>query len=154
MKIHVLERTQHLAAPLDEVFGFFSDACNLQAITPPWVGFRIHTPAPIDMGKDTQIEYTLRLAGIPLRWRTRITEWDPPHRFVDVAERSPYALWEHAHTFESDGDGVRMTDSVRYALPFGPLGSLAHALIVRRALDAIFDYRRDHIHAAAGWSER
>ena len=141
MKIHRLEREQWIPASLDDVFAFFSDAGNLEAITPPWLHFRILTPRPIAMCAETRIAYRLRLAGVPISWRTRIARWEPPHGFVDVQERGPYALWEHTHRFEPCGDGVRMTDVVRYALPLGPLGGVAHALAVRAALAAIFDHR-------------
>ncbi|MCU0668659.1 MAG: SRPBCC family protein [Myxococcota bacterium] len=141
MKIHVLEREQWIPATRERVFAFFADAANLETLTPPWLGFRILTPLPIAMRDDARIEYRIRLAGVPLRWRTRIVRWDPPLGFVDVQESGPYALWEHTHRFEPCGDGVRMTDVVRYALPLGPLGGVAHALAVRAALAAIFDYR-------------
>lgn len=141
MKVHLLQREQWIPAPVDRVFAFFSDAGNLEAITPPWVHFRIRTPRPIAMHVDAKIEYRLQLAGVPLAWRTRITSWDPPHGFVDRQESGPYALWEHTHRFTPCGDGILMEDLVRYALPLGPLGALAHALAVRAALAAIFDYR-------------
>lgn len=152
MKVHRLEREQWIAAPLDDVFAFFADAGNLEAITPPWLRFRILTPRPIPMHTDARIEYRLHLAGVPLSWRTRIASWDPPRGFVDVQESGPYALWEHTHRFEPCGGGVLMRDVVRYALPLGPLGSVAHALAVRAALAAIFDHRfaaiRERIPAA------
>ena len=93
------------------------------------------------MQAGARIEYWLRLAGIPVRWRTAIQSWDPPDGFVDVEERGPYALWEHTHRFAPCSGGTLMRDSVRYALPLGPLGALAHALAVRAALAAIFDHR-------------
>jgi ligand-binding SRPBCC domain-containing protein len=139
-RIHTLEREQLLPISLDEVFAFFSDAGNLDSITPPWVGFRFITPLPIAMQKDAIIEYRLRLAGVPLRWRTRIVSWDPPHGFLDVQERGPYALWEHHHQFAPCTGGVLMRDLIRYALPLGPLGALAYPA-VRAALAAIFDHR-------------
>lgn len=139
-RIHILEREQWLPASPEQVFAFFSDAGNLDAITPPWVGFRFITPLPIAMQKDARIEYQLRLAGVPLRWRTRIVTWDPPHGFLDVQESGPYALWEHLHQFAPCDGGVFMRDLVRYALPLGPLGALASPL-VRASLAAIFDYR-------------
>lgn len=141
MQIHRLERIQLIQRPLSEVFAFFSDAGNLQAITPSFLGFRILTPLPIEMRAGARIDYALSLAGIPLRWQTRITEWEPEARFVDEQERGPYTLWRHLHEFESLGDATRIRDVVDYALPFGLLGALAHALWVRRTLDAIFDYR-------------
>jgi ligand-binding SRPBCC domain-containing protein len=152
-RVHVLEREQWLPHPLERVFAFFADAANLEAITPPWLRFRIVTPLPIAMRRDARIEYRIALAGVPLRWRTRIAAWEPGVRFVDVQERGPYALWEHAHDFRRCGDGVLMRDTVRYALPFGALGAVAHALAVRAALAAIFDYRyariRERFPAAA-----
>jgi ligand-binding SRPBCC domain-containing protein len=136
-----LQREQWLARPIDEVFAFFADAKNLEAITPPWLGFRILTPEPILIGAGTLIHYRLRWHGLPLRWLTEIAEWNPPRSFVDVQRRGPYALWHHTHQFEPHKDGTWMRDFVRYALPLGLLGSLMHRLIVRRNLEAIFDYR-------------
>jgi ligand-binding SRPBCC domain-containing protein len=135
-----------LPLPPEEVFPFFGDALNLEAITPPWLGFRVVTPGPIEMAAGAGIEYRLRLHGIPIRWRTTIAVWDPPHRFVDVQLGGPYRMWHHTHDFEPAADGgTLMRDTVRYALPFGPLGAAAHRLLVRRDLEAIFDYRREAV---------
>jgi hypothetical protein len=139
--VHTLEREQVLPVPPARAFDFFADALNLEAITPPWLRFRVTSRYPIEMREGALIEYRLRLHGLPIRWVTRIEVWDPPRRFVDVQLRGPYALWEHTHTFETAADGVIIRDRVRYALPFGPLGWLAHALFVRRDLARIFDYR-------------
>lgn len=144
MNLHVLERTQHLSRAPEEVFPFFADAVNLERITPPWLGFRVVTPEPIEMRRGTLIDYRLRLHGVPLSWSTEIALWDPPHRFVDVQLSGPYRLWHHTHTFEPNGDGTLMRDLVRYALPLGPLGEVAHRLLVRRDLERIFACR----HAA------
>jgi ligand-binding SRPBCC domain-containing protein len=146
MAMHVVAREQLLPRPPDQVFPFFADAHNLEAITPPWLGFRVVTPQPIEMGPGTLIEYRLRLHRLPIRWRTTIAVWDPPRRFVDVQLEGPYRMWHHAHDFEAAPDGgTLMRDTVRYALPFGPLGALAHRAVVRRDLAAIFDYRRDAV---------
>ncbi len=149
-----LQRRQTLHAPLESVFAFFSDAGNLAAITPPWLGFTILTPLPVEMREGLRLDYRIRLAGVPLRWRTEIVQWDPPRGFVDRQERGPYALWEHRHRFHADGALVQMADEVRYRLPLGPIGRLAHALAVRRALEAIFDYRRDRIDERFGSAAR
>lgn len=147
MTVHVLTREQSLPGSPDTVFPFFAAARNLEAITPPWLGFHVVTPEPIAMAPGTLIEYRLRLRGIPLRWRTRIAEWEPGRRFVDEQLSGPYALWHHTHEFRpapaADGAPPRtvMRDTVRYALPLGPLGELAHRLLVRRDLDRIFDFR-------------
>lgn len=149
VKVHVLERNQRLALPAAEAFAFYADALNLEAITPPWLAFRVATAGPVAMRCGTLIDYRLRLHGVPIRWRTRIVAWEPPERFVDVQLRGPYALWEHTHTFEPDGaHAVVIRDRVRYALPFGALGRLAHALFVRRDLERIFDYRRRAVACA------
>jgi ligand-binding SRPBCC domain-containing protein len=149
VKVYSLEREQSVPASLPRVFAFFSDAANLEAITPPWLGFRIRTPLPIEMREGARIEYTLRLGGIPVRWRTAITRWTPPAGgradFVDVQESGPYALWEHTHEFEVRDGSVRMTDRVRYALPLGPLGRAAHALLVRALLVRIFEHRSQRV---------
>ncbi|MEA2468615.1 MAG: hypothetical protein QOJ57_2741 [Thermoleophilaceae bacterium] len=141
MALHILSREQQLPASPAEVFPFFGDARNLEAITPPWLGFRVITPEPIEMAPGTLIEYRLKLHAIPIRWRTTIAVWEPPHRFVDVQLSGPYRMWHHTHDFSvaPDGHGTLMRDTVRYALPFGPLGSLAHSLLVRRDLARIFD---------------
>ncbi len=147
MRLHVLRREQHLPQPPDESFAFFGDAHNLEDITPPWLGFRVVTPRPIAMHPGTLIEYRLRLHGLPIHWRTRIALWDPPLRFVDVQIDGPYRLWHHTHEFEPDGEGTRMTDTVRYGLPLGPLGEIARAVLVRRDVEAIFDHRAEAIPA-------
>ena len=141
MKVHVLEREQVLGPPPGAVFPFFADARNLEAITPPLLRFRVVTPGPIEMGKGTRLRYRLRLHGVPIGWDTVIAAWEPPHRFVDVQTRGPYAIWHHTHAFAPHDGGTRMRDTVRYAIGFGPLGELAHRALVQRDLDAIFDFR-------------
>jgi ligand-binding SRPBCC domain-containing protein len=147
MRTHLLERSQRLVRPPEEVFPFFADALNLQAITPAWLHFRVLTPEPLTMAVGTLLEYRLRLHGLPLRWLTRIEVWEPPVRFVDVQVRGPYRLWHHTHTFAPAGDGTLMGDRVRYALPLGPLGEVAHAVVVRRDLDRIFAFRHAVVRA-------
>ena len=146
MRIHVLEREQRIPAPPEAVFPFFEDAGNLEAITPPFLGFRVVTARPIAMRPGALIEYRLKLHGVPVRWRTRIERLDPPFMFVDAQLSGPYRLWHHTHVFEPDGrGGTIMRDRVRYALPFGPLGTIAHALFVRRDLRRIFDFRHEAV---------
>lgn len=150
-RIHVLERRQRVPLPIDAAFAFYGDAHNLERITPPWLGFEVTTPAPIEMGVGTLIEYRLCLHRVPVRWRTRIEAWEPPHRFVDAQVRGPYALWEHTHTFAEDGpEATIIGDRVRYSIPFGPLGEVADRLLVRRDLKRIFDYRRDAVGRELG----
>ena len=151
MRVHVLQREQHLAAEPERVFPFFAEARNLEAITPPLLRFRVLTPDPVEMRAGTFLQYRLRLHGVPVGWDTIIQAWEPPHRFVDVQVRGPYALWHHTHTFApAPGGGTLMRDEVRYAIGFGPLGELAHRLLVRRDLEAIFAFRAERVPALLG----
>lgn len=124
----------------DAVFEFFANAENLGAITPDNLKFRILTPQPIVMAEGTLIEYRIRLWGIPLQWRTRILEWDPPHSFVDEQLRGPYKSWIHTHRFIQIDGGTVIEDEVNYTLRFGWVGALA-APIVRREVSRIFEFR-------------
>lgn len=136
----VLRTSVLLPHPIERVFPFFAAAENLGRITPPELGFVIRTPPPIEMRVGTLIDYTIKLWGAPLRWRTEITRWNPPREFEDSQVRGPYAKWVHRHTFTAVGAQTRMEDEVRYRLPFGPLGRLAH-FVVQRQLRRIFAYR-------------
>ncbi len=143
---HVLERSTWIDRPIEEVYAFFADAGNLQRITPPELRFRIRTPLPIDMKRGALIEYRLALFGVPFGWRTEISEWDPPHRFVDRQLAGPYRQWVHTHEFLSERGGTRMRDTVLYSLPLAALGLVALP-VVRRQLTRIFDYRERTIQA-------
>jgi ligand-binding SRPBCC domain-containing protein len=150
MAIYALRREQLVPRPLEEVFAFFSDARNLQKITPPWLNFQILTPEPIDIQPGTLLEYRLKWHGLGIRWRTRIVTWNPPHVFTDEQIRGPYRLWNHTHTFTAEAGGTRMVDVVNYQLPLGILGAMAHRLAVRRDLERVFDYRQQVIASAFG----
>jgi ligand-binding SRPBCC domain-containing protein len=138
LKTFEFAASQFIPLPQEQVFAFFSDATNLEAITPPWLNFEITSPQPIDIHEGVVIDYRLRVRGIRLNWRTLIRTWDPPHRFVDEQIRGPYRLWHHEHRFERVDGGTRMQDRVRYA-PIG--GALINALFVRRDVERIFQYR-------------
>ncbi len=141
MAEHTLHREQVTKCPRDEVFAFFADAGNLERITPPELNFKILSPQPIDVKKGALIDYRLKLRGISLTWKTEITEWNPPHSFVDTALKSPYRQWIHRHKFNVGEKGETiMEDIVRYRLPLEPFGDLAHWL-VKKELNYIFDYR-------------
>lgn len=145
MRVHVLERTQLIQRPVDQVFRFFATASNLERITPPFLRFEMLTPEPDEMGVGTRLEYLLHVHGIPIRWISRIDAWNPGHSFVDRQLRGPYALWEHTHEVEPHLHGTLSRDRVRYALPLGVLGEVANRLLVQRDLRRIFDYRREAI---------
>jgi len=142
-----LRRSLIIPRPRDEVFAFFSDALNLERITPEFLRFRVLTPAPIAMYPGTIIDYELRLYGVRFRWRTRIEAFDPPTKFIDMQVRGPYRLWRHTHEFEKVPGGTEMRDRVEYDLPFGPVGKIARAIFVRRSVEEIFDYRNRTILA-------
>lgn len=139
MKIHTLETSIFLPRAREEVFAFFADAGNLELLTPPWLNFSILTPQPIPMREGTRIQYRLRLHGVPLRWESEITCWEPPLRFVDEQRRGPYRLWVHEHRFEEEKGGTRVSDRVRYAVPGG---ELINRLFVAPDLNRIFRYRQ------------
>ena len=128
-----------LARPLSEVFPFFSDARNLEALTPPWLRFEVLTPRSIEMKPGALIDYRLKVRGIPMSWRSEITVWEPPYRFVDEQRNGPYSLWIHEHRFrEEDGETI-CEDKIRYAVPGG---ALVNALFVKRDVEKIFAFRR------------
>lgn len=140
MQCATLRSRQLVQATLDEVFPFFSDARNLERLTPPWLRFKIVTPEPIPMAAGALIDYRLTWRGLPLRWRTEIEAWEPPFFFVDRQVRGPYRLWRHEHHFEVHRGGTMVEDRVSYSA-IG--GRLAHRLIVTRDVEAIFAYRRE-----------
>jgi ligand-binding SRPBCC domain-containing protein len=135
MRLHT---ARWLPVPLEEVFGFFSDASNLQALTPSWVHFQILTPAPIAMRTGAVIDYRIRIHGIRITWQSEITVWDPPHRFVDVQVRGPYTRWVHTHSFIAERGGTTVADEVDFDVPLGFLVGW----FVKRDVGKIFAYRQ------------
>jgi ligand-binding SRPBCC domain-containing protein len=142
VKIFEHRSTLWIPRPLAEVFPFFSEARNLELLTPPWLRFEVLTPEPIPMRIGTLIDYRLRVRGIPMRWRSEIAAWDPPHRFVDRQLRGPYRLWDHEHGFAERDGGTEAADHVRYAV-WG--GTLVDRLVVRRDVAAIFGFREQRL---------
>ncbi len=142
MKTFDLHRSTTLEFPLETVFDFFSRAENLELLTPPWLSFHIVEPEKLDMREGALIDYKLKLHGIPLRWRSEITVWEPPHRFVDVQVRGPYRMWHHEHRFTEVEGGTLVEDRVRYAV-WG--GALIEKLFVAPDLTRIFKYRQERL---------
>ena len=138
MRTYRLTREQLVPLQREEVFEFFSEAHNLQELTPPWLNFEILTPQPVEMRAGRLIDYKLRLRMVPVRWQSEITVWQPPFRFVDRQRKGPYRLWVHTHTFEDMAGGTLVTDVVDYAVPGG---ELVERLLVRPDLERIFDFR-------------
>lgn len=137
---YILRAECVLPQPLEQVFPFFSDAFQLETITPPWMHFSVQTPKPIDMHVGQIIDYKLRVRGIPLRWQSEISAWEPPYRFIDEARRSPYNFWHHEHLFEECEAGTRVIDIVHYDVPGG---ALVHSLFVKRDIEKIFRFRQE-----------
>ncbi|MBM3220423.1 MAG: SRPBCC family protein [Candidatus Rokubacteria bacterium] len=150
--IRTLHRGQWVPRSLHEVFDFFERPENLPRITPPWLGFRILTPPPLTMRCGLVIDYTVRVLGMPTHWRSQIAEYDAPHGFRDVQVIGPYRLWDHRHRFRRENGGTLIEDFVVYEPPLGRLGAVLDALVIRRQLAAIFEYRRQRIEEFLGAS--
>lgn len=139
MKVFTLRRSLWVPQPPEKVFPFFSDVRNLDRITPKWLHFR-SVNHPENVGEGTKIEHKLRIRGIPVTWRSEITEWDPPYGFVDEQKKGPYRMWRHEHRFREERDGTVCEDEVKYAV-FG--GELVNRFFIAPDLKKIFDYRQE-----------
>jgi len=126
----------------EETFAFFSDALNLEAMTPPWLQFRVVTPQPVQIHKGALIDYRLRLHGVPFKWRTEITSWEPCSSFTDRQVFGPYRMWEHTHTFREQDGQTFVEDVVRYRVP---LGRVVNRFFVEREVKRIFEYRQEQL---------
>jgi ligand-binding SRPBCC domain-containing protein len=139
MRTFELDASVWVPAPIEEVFAFFSQAENLERLTPAFLKFRILTPMPVVMGEGTTLDYRILLHGVPITWRSEITQWQPVRCFVDEQRRGPYRRWKHTHTFEASNGGTIVGDHVEYAV-WG--GSLVNRLFVAPELARIFAFRR------------
>ena len=148
-----LLRSQVVPVPVDDAFAFFADPLNLEAITPPWLGFRVLShPDTLESG--ALIDYRLSLHRVPVSWRTRIEAWQPGRRFVDLQLRGPFGSWEHVHEFAPVDCGTLIVDRVRYRMPLGPLGAVVHVVLIGGDLDRIFDFRREAVGGLLGQPAR
>ena len=141
MTVYTLKYKQLIDSDIDTVFSFFSNAENLSKITPPKLKFKILTPLPIKMKEGQLIDYTIKILGKRIRWRTIITEFNPNIKFVDQQLKGPYSMWHHTHEFKEIDNKVEMIDKISYAIPFGFLGRIVNFIFVKGDLDEIFNYR-------------
>jgi ligand-binding SRPBCC domain-containing protein len=145
--VHRLKHSVTIPLGIHETFAFFADASKLEQITPPELYFHILTPQPIEITVGTEIDYRLRLYGVPLLWRSRITGWFPPHRFVDEQIQGPYRLWVHIHRFQEHNGSTTIQDEVWYQLPLWPFGEVVYPLVATQ-LHRIFRFRKEAIGKA------
>ncbi|HSP06933.1 MAG TPA: SRPBCC family protein [Acidobacteriota bacterium] len=145
MRTRVLNSQLRVSRPREEVFSFFTDIRNLDAITPPWLRFRILTP-DVKLDKGAFLEYQLRIRGIPVRWQTEITVWEPPTRFVDEQRMGPYKRWIHEHRFLQDSGGTLILDHVEYGIPGWILEPWVFHFLVGPDLEKVFEYRREWLN--------
>lgn len=146
-KLRIISRETAVSKPIEEVFAFFINAENLNVITPPELNFTIITPLPIDIKKGTLIDYKIKLNGVSFKWKTEITLWEPPFRFIDTQLKGPYKVWIHEHICVSQGNGTIVKDIVSYLPPGWLFEPVIHKLVVKKRLDRIFDYRQNKIRS-------
>ena len=147
--MYTLRCEMHAAVPIEEAFRVFEDPLNLAKVTPSWLNFRV-TSDSVKLRPGAEITYRIAWMGIPMSWKTLIAEYDPPRRFIDEQAKGPYTLWRHRHDFRAEDGGTVISDHVDYILPLGPLGKLAHALMVKRQLRQIFRFRQQAIAGLLG----
>jgi ligand-binding SRPBCC domain-containing protein len=141
MADHVLDDRLWLARPRAEVFAFFADPRNLLHVTPPGWRLRVLTTSTT-LAAGAVVDYRMRWLGLPLAWRAYVREYDPPHRFVDVQVRGPWARWEHRHLFLEEGGGTWVEDRITYRPPLGVLGRVLHRVLLDRQLRDVWTYRQ------------
>jgi len=150
MSKFILERRQSIPGDISTVFRFFENPYNLSLITPGWLNFKVRSTTNQQVREGTRITYSMRWLGVPVRWQSLIARYRKNEMFADEMLRGPYRSWYHTHEFEEVPGGVAMMDRVEYELPLGWLGRVAHTVMVRRQLDAIFDFRATHIERILG----
>ena len=145
MKYYEFKKKQFINLPVNEVFDFFSNPENLEKVTPEYLNFKINTKLPLVMGKGQFFDYQLRVRGIPVKWTSIISFYDPPHCFIDEQIKGPYSSWQHIHTFTEKNGGTSINDFVKYSLPLGYIGQIINSVWVKKDLKNIFKYRRKKI---------
>ena len=150
MRTYQLTCQMLVSKPLAAVYEVFENPYNLKKITPPWLSFSVSSKDKVVMRQGAEIDYRFRWFVLPMRWRTLITAYNPPHDFVDEQMRGPYLMWRHRHTFEATSEGTLVKDTVDYVLPFGLLGAIAHWIMVEAQLIMIFRFRQKALNELWG----
>jgi len=154
MKTYFFKQETHIPQPLESVFHFFGNAENLNRLTPPHLDFEILTPLPIQMAKGTLIDYQLKIYKIPVKWKTEIIAWKPPHRFIDSQLKGPYRKWIHEHKFEAVGNETKMTDTVEYAIPGWIFSNIINNIFVKKDILKIFKFREEKLITIFGQHDK
>jgi ligand-binding SRPBCC domain-containing protein len=144
MRLYALHCEMLVKRPLAETFAFFENPANLGKITPPWLSFQIVTKG-VPMAQGAQFDYVIKWLGLPMKWRSLISQYNPPFSFADEQLIGPYKTWHHEHTFSQTTNGVIVGDHLQYSLPLGPLGAIAQAVMVKRQLESVFRYRQSEL---------
>ena len=143
MKEYKIESSTDVEVRIADVFCFFDRPENLEKMTPSLLSFKIMTPGSVTMETGRCIDYCVKVLGIPTRWTSLIQDYDPPNKFTDIQLKGPYSFWHHQHLFEQVSENVtRIRDEVRYVVPFGLFGRIAHFLFIKPQLKYIFSYRK------------
>lgn len=138
----ILRREQKVNKKIDEVFSFFEKVENLEIITPPWLSFKIISPKPYIVNINAEFEYTIKILGLKMKWKSLISEYDPPIKFVDIQLKGPYKKWIHTHLFKEYENYVLIIDHVEYELYGSFLSPVINKFFVKKKLNSIFDYRK------------
>ncbi len=151
-KIYSFKKVQLIPSSIDIVWNYFATPVNLIHITPKEMDFKLKSEFTSEkMYAGQLIEYTVKpLLGIPLYWMTEITHLEENKYFADEQRYGPYSLWHHEHHFKEVPGGVEMTDLVYYKIPYWFIGDIANALIVKKKLRKLFDYRYNRIQSIFG----
>lgn len=145
-----LVSAQTLTVKQKQAFTFFEDPRNLCHITPEWLDFHmLNKQSNAQVYENSEFDYTIKVLGVKILWRSRIIDYQPPERFTDIQIKGPYKSWVHVHTLKEVPEGTFMRDEVTYQLyvPALPL----HYFLIRKKLMDIFSYRAVMI---ANWAKR
>ena len=141
---------QWVPQPLNDIFAFFSESKNLEVLTPEFLNFKVLHQSTEKITEGTRLDYKLCLHGIPVRWQSLITNWEPDTGFSDIQAKGPYSVWRHTHEFEERNGGTLIRDKVLFKVPFGAPGELILTGLIQKDLKKIFNYRKRKIEEIFG----